>query len=221
MENKILSGWEKSYKQKQNFLLYPSEHIIRFFNKYIEKKKTLSPKPKKLNALDFGCGIGRHIAFFEENGVRTVGYDISENAIKTARIFLKKKKIKNISLTNSLNHKFLKKKFDIIVSYGVLDAMSLINVKKSLDFIYKKLNKNSLFIVELLGNKSMKRKGIKLSKYECLVKEKHEYNTIQLYHNWKLIKNLYNKFKVIEKIETFIIKKKYKHHEYIIVFKKK
>ena len=99
--------------------------------------------------------------------------------------------------------------------------MSLINVKKSLDFIYKKLDKNSLFIVELLGNKSMKRKGIKLSKYECLVKEKHEYNTIQLYHNWKLIKNLYNKFKVIEKIETFIIKKKYKHHEYIIVFKKK
>ena len=32
-------------------------------------------------------------------------------------------------------------------------------------------------------------------------------NTIQLYHNENLIKNLYKKFKVIEKIETFEIKK--------------
>ncbi len=202
-------------------MLYPSEQLVRFFNRYISKRKSIKKSVKKIEALDFGCGAGRHLLYLEENGVRTIGYDISKIAINLAKKLLKYKKIKNVQLTNNLKSKLFKnKKFDFIVSYGVLDSMTINDVKLSLDFIYEKLKENGLFFVEILGHKTLRRKRVKLSKYEDLIKDNHEKNTIQLYHNENLIKNLYKKFKVIEKIETFEIKKNYRHHEYIIVFRK-
>ncbi len=220
--SELIKNWDISYKKKQNFLLYPSEQLVRFFNRYISKRKSIKKSVKKIEALDYGCGAGRHLLYLEENGVKTIGYDISKIAINLAKKLLKYKKIKNIQVTDNLKSKlFENKKFDLIVSYGVLDSMTISDVKMSLDFIYEKLKKNGLFFVEILGHKTLRRKRVKLSKYEDLIKDNHEKNTIQLYHDKNLIKNLYNKFKIIEKIETFEIKKNYKHHEYIIVFCKK
>lgn len=220
--SQLIRNWDISYKKKQNFLLYPSEQLIRFFNRYVSKRNTIKKSVKKIRALDFGCGAGRHMLYLEENGVKTIGYDISKIAITLAKKLLKHNNIKNIQLTNNLkSNLFDNKKFDFIISYGVLDSMTIDEVKKSLDFVHEKLKKKGLFFVEILGHKTLRRKRVKLSRYEDLIKDNHEKNTIQLYHNESLIKKLYNKFKIIEKIETFEIKKRYKHHEYIIVFCKK
>ena len=220
----LIKNWEKSYKTGQNFLIYPSEHIIRFFNKYIYRKKDFTIKTKNLNVLDYGCGVGRHILYFLENGLKATGYDISANALKTASKLLEFKKIrKKCVLTNDLNNKFIKNNlFDIIVSYGVLDSMSIKDVKESLSFIEKKLKKNGLFFVELLGSKTTRRKAKQISSNEHLIKEKHEYNTLQLYYSKNLIKKLFSKFNIIEKIETLEFSRQNNiQHEYIIIFKKK
>ena len=72
-------------------MLYPSEQLVRFFNRYISKRKSIKKSVKKIEALDYGCGAGRHLLYLEENGVKTIGYDISKIAINLAKKLLKYK----------------------------------------------------------------------------------------------------------------------------------
>lgn len=66
MDNKI-NEWNSSYLNRDNFLFYPHEEVIRFFSKYIIKRIGLNEFYKVSNIhrkpkiLDIGCGIGRHI----------------------------------------------------------------------------------------------------------------------------------------------------------------
>ncbi len=38
--------WDKSYENKDNYLFYPNEEVIRFLNKYIERRTNLNIKNK-------------------------------------------------------------------------------------------------------------------------------------------------------------------------------
>ena len=93
--NLFVNEWNDSFKNKQNFLFYPNEEIIKFINKYhkkydpFAKKSKLSPK-----ALDFGFGSGRHIKYLVDNGFFGYGIDISNQAKKLANKFLNLNKIK-------------------------------------------------------------------------------------------------------------------------------
>ena len=44
----IKKFWDISYKKNENFLLYPNENIVRFTNKYINKRSKFFVKKKKL-----------------------------------------------------------------------------------------------------------------------------------------------------------------------------
>ena len=38
--------WDISYQNKDNYLLYPNEEVIRFFNKYIKRRTQIKIKKK-------------------------------------------------------------------------------------------------------------------------------------------------------------------------------
>jgi SAM-dependent methyltransferase len=87
MDNSFKEQWEKSYKNKDNFVFYPNEEVIRFTSKYIRKRVGLnefvdvhnySDNPK---VLDLGCGIGRHIIYGLDMKLDMYGIDLSEVAI--------------------------------------------------------------------------------------------------------------------------------------------
>ncbi len=213
--------WNKSYKKKDNFLLYPSEHVVRFFNNFVYKVKEFKIKKKKLKILDLGCGAGRHLVYFGENKFEVIGYDISNTALELAKKNLELNKIKKYKLSNSLNSKIIKNNdIDIIVSHGVLDSMTNEEAKKNIQIAKSKLKKNGLFYVEVIGKKTTKPKSIKLSNGSYLIKTKHELNTFQTYYDDKKIKTYFKDFDIIKK---YIVTEKNKnniHEQYIVIMKK-
>ena len=95
-----IKEWDKSYLNKQNYVFYPHEEVIRFFAKHIVKKRGFNEfeylnNSKNKKILDLGCGIGRHVIFSHEMGLDAYGIDISSVAIKFAKIWAKNN-IKNI-----------------------------------------------------------------------------------------------------------------------------
>jgi hypothetical protein len=62
--NNYRQQWEDSYKNRDNFLFYPNEEVIRFVSKYLRKRKGLDEfqdinlSVDVPNFLDLGCGVG-------------------------------------------------------------------------------------------------------------------------------------------------------------------
>lgn len=86
--SKHKSFWNKEYQTAAHFALSmnPSEDLEKFC-RYLEReegKKTLNVTMK---ALDIGCGNGRNLFFLADTyGMRGSGFDISDEAIKQAKI---------------------------------------------------------------------------------------------------------------------------------------
>ena len=81
-KNKLKKAeWNCSYQHRDNFVFYPQEEVIRFFSKYIRKKVDLDNlinidpclESGDIHLLDLGCGIGRHIIFAHEMGLKGYG----------------------------------------------------------------------------------------------------------------------------------------------------
>lgn len=78
--------WDKEYKTSEHLALSdePSEDLEKFirFLERLEGRKSLNVTA---SALDLGCGNGRNLILLSEYGMRGVGYDISDEAIKIAK----------------------------------------------------------------------------------------------------------------------------------------
>ncbi len=200
-----IKEWDKSYLNKQNYVFYPHEEVIRFFAKHIVKKRGFNEfeylnNSKNKKILDLGCGIGRHVIFSHEMGLDAYGIDISSVAIKFAKIWAKKNNIKNIGskIVESQIQQipFKDSYFNFIISHGVLDSMAFELALSAADETYRILKKNGLFYCDLISNKNSLIK--KNFSGEIVVKNRHEKNTIQSFFNKKKILRLFKKFKIIE-----------------------
>lgn len=76
---KIDNSFE-AYKEKYEKgygVVYPEGHIIRFYERFLKyEKKMTSGK-----ILDFGCGNGTHMKYFQDKGFEVYGLDIVPEAI--------------------------------------------------------------------------------------------------------------------------------------------
>ena len=75
--------WQKGYYAPN---IEPA--VFRFYGQFIKKKLR-----KKINLLDFGCGQGSAVNFFNQQKINAYGIDISKKDISIAK--KKYKKIKN------------------------------------------------------------------------------------------------------------------------------
>jgi cyclopropane fatty-acyl-phospholipid synthase-like methyltransferase len=119
--------WEMSFKKKDNFVFSPHEEVIRFFAKYVSKRKGLNEFEKvhameeRPKVLDLGCGIGRHIIFSNAMQTDAYGVDLSESAVKFSIDWAKKEGIKNaeekilqLYFNKNLIEKIFSTYFDIV-----------------------------------------------------------------------------------------------------------
>ena len=139
------------------------------------------------NILDAGSGTGHRIInvakYYDKSNF--LGIDFSENSIKFAKKIAKKNKISNIEFTkaNLLQKINFQKKFDVVLSMGVLHHLS--DPKKGLKNILSMLEKNGVLFLYLYGKlggyERMKKKQI----VKTLLKNKNNYED-----GIKLIKKL-------------------------------
>lgn len=83
--------WNKTYARRHGAEYFalstePSEDLQKF-TRWLEREHGRTFLNPRASALDLGCGNGRNLMYFaREYGMRGVGYDISSEAIKSARI---------------------------------------------------------------------------------------------------------------------------------------
>lgn len=198
--------WNNSYKNRDNFVFYPHEEVIRFVSKYIRKKVGIDEfvKLKDMNrCLDLGCGIGRHVIYLDDMKFEAYGIDLSEEAVKFAKKWcdsLDKCELKDRFTVGSITHMPYKDNFfDFVVSHGVLDSMNFDIAREAILEMYRVMKKDGMIYFDVVS-------GCDYEHYreydgEEIVETQHESGTVQSYFNWNKINLLLkDKFKIKEAI---------------------
>ncbi len=223
--NLKVEEWDLSYRNRDNFVFYPHEEIIRFAAKYIAKRIGLNEVNIKTDGkvLDLGCGIGRHVIFFEKLGIDAYGIDLSKEAIEIASNWLEKE---NINPGDKLFHgsaenlPWSQNEFDFIVSHGVLGSMPLDIARNIVKECHRVIKSEGLFYCDLIGDDT--KHGINFEE-EIVIETKHEKGTIQSYFTLgkiqHLIKDLFE-IKEINKIITQDVITQNYYSRYHLILKK-
>jgi len=202
MNNKKNSEWNTAYKNKDNFVFYPQEDIVRFVSKYIKKRIGLnkyldwndySSSPK---VLDFGCGIGRHVKLLNEFGLDAYGFDLSDEAIKVSKQNFKElglmDVLDNLIVADITNLPYENDYFDFMLSHGVLDSMPFEIARSGLIELHRCLKRGGKVYFDLISSDDSSYDD---NGFEKTVSGKHENGTIQSYFDEgrinKLIEGLF------------------------------
>jgi len=128
--------WQSPYSATN-----PESFIFRL-NSRLFKKYNIYENAKDVNLLDFGCGQGANLIYFEKQlGFNVYGVDISKDSVPIAKSKLKNpENIKLINPKPSENDDFFGVKYDIIISSQALYYLSDTDLKarlKSFDNMLK------------------------------------------------------------------------------------
>lgn len=222
--------WNKSYINKDNYMFYPEENVIRFISKYIKKRVGLdnfisqTAANNDVKVLDYGCGIGRHVITLNEFNIDGYGFDLSDEAINTAKDNFTKlnlpKLIDKVIVADIVNLPYDDNYFDFMLSHGVIDSMPLEVAKNGLLELSRCLKDDGKVYLDLISEVGQSCDD---SNFEKTIKTNHEKNTIQTYFNEDRINNLIeNIFKIEEIIlkNSIDIKNNIAQGRYHIVLKK-
>ncbi|KUO70138.1 MAG: methyltransferase type 11 [Desulfosporosinus sp. BRH_c37] len=211
--NNQKTEWDQSYNNKDNFVFYPHEEVIRFVSKYIRKRVGLNnyldirPFDTNPKILDLGCGIGRHVIYASQMGLETYGIDLSAVAIELALHWGAEENI--LGLSERVKRGDIRRLpwadsyFDYVISNGVLDSMHFAIAKETIAEVYRVLRPEGLFYCDLIsGDNSTHSREYE---GEEIVSSKHEEGTIQLYFNYAKINGLVKDY--FEIVECNLIRK--------------
>lgn len=110
-----------------------------------ESIKILAKDYRLKTVLDVGCGTGRLVKFFNENGLKAYGCDSQDEALKIARKYNNRLVIKKASGTHL---PFKNGTFDLITSISVIEHLGKSEVNKFISEAYRVLkNEGFLFII--------------------------------------------------------------------------
>ncbi|QSZ40742.1 methyltransferase domain-containing protein [Sulfurimonas aquatica] len=227
--NNHISQWNNSYKNKDNFVFYPHEEIIRFISKYIKKRIGFNDFKKQYNfhhlpkVLDFGCGIGRHVKLINEFKLDAYGFDLSTDAISYAKEIFQQQNLSylgnKVIQANITNLPYDDNKFDFMLSHGVLDSMPFEIAKIGMSELHRCIQNDGYIYFDLISTKDSSFNG----NLEKEIDEAHELGTIQSYFDLHKINLLLGKLFQIQEItliEKQDILNNINHARYHVVVKK-
>jgi ubiquinone/menaquinone biosynthesis C-methylase UbiE len=223
MENNIIENqkktWEESYLNRDNFVFYPHEEVIRFVSKYIRKRIGLceykdvrasdssSELNKDVKILDLGCGIGRHVIYCHEMGLEAHGIDLSETAISVARMWATERGIsepeKRIRQGDISHLPYPDEFFNFALCHGVLDSMSFPVARLACSELARVLKRGGLFYCDLVSGDDSNHAREYCG--EEIVSTSHEKGTIQSYFNFEKMKEMTTG--LFEAIEALLVRR--------------
>lgn len=188
--------WDISYVNRDNFVYYPHEEVIRFTSKYIRKRIGFDEFEDRAllgaanpRGIDLGCGIGRHVKFMHEYGLEGYGLDLSQVAIDTAKDLLARQGLEMLSerLTcGSLTEMpYPDDFFEFGLSHGVFDSMPFAVARLAMAETARCLKRGGLVYIDLISGDD--HRHFPEFNAEEVVETAHEQGTIQSYFNWSKI----------------------------------
>lgn len=184
---------------------YPGESVVKFTARYLKRRTGIKTWQKKRNVkriLDAGCGNGRHVIFFSEQGFDVYGIDISKDAIRIADEWLNSKCLNAELRVGSLTDlPYENGFFDVIISYGVLDHMSLSDLNKSIREIKRVLKADGYFHLTLRSTEDSEfGRGKELEHNIFRLDGGYAKGTIQHYFDLDEIRRILDGFKILDLI---------------------
>lgn len=110
--SETVAAWDRLYTDERFRLKVPSEDVVRFL-------ATLEPDGE---ALDIGCGAGRHLLLLQEMGWEAVGVDASKEAVR---------RCERAELADMTRLPFDDARFQVAVAYGVFCYGALVDHVKA------------------------------------------------------------------------------------------
>lgn len=155
MGRTVMAGWDRAYST-QDILWYPNEPLVRFTAKYLQKRIGFNRYIKRgsfKRVLDLGCGEGRHIIFFAQQGFDAYGIDVSHKAVAFAKKWLNKEGLNtNLLVGNFAQEKYFPDNFfDAVVAHGVLDHMLLKDAQCAVRQVYRILRRGGIFYFDVIS----------------------------------------------------------------------
>ena len=210
--------WQKGYYAPN---IEPA--VFRFYGQFIKKKIK-----KKINLLDFGCGQGSAVNFFNQHKINAYGVDISQKDISIAKKKYKKIKDKFFFTKdfNELKINMQKKKFDIITCIQSLYYLSDNDFKLYINYFDQILKKNGIIYATMISTKSSLNSNNKNKDGLTLVNKdnfkKIENHYINFTKSYDHLHKKFSKFKILSSgYYSFCLdKKKDVNHHYLVICKK-
>ena len=146
-------AWDKLHQDVRHKLEYPSEHVIRFmagFPREFEKRN-------KLKVLDIGCGGGRHVKVFAEQGFQTSGVDFSVEGIEYADQWLKSFNLQSELLRADMTSlPFEDDSFDGALSFGVFYYGNREMMERAVSEVYRVMKQGARALILTKSNEDFR-----------------------------------------------------------------
>jgi len=201
MEN---TKWNSVYLKKRfGGTWYPTEGVVRFSARYLRRRVGIEEYDIKSNVrriLDAGCGNGKHVVFFAEQGFKVYGVDISEEAIKIASAWLSLKRLKaTLQVGDITSLPFPDQYFDVIISHGVLDHIAFQDAKKAVREISRTCSKGAYIYITLRSTEDSEcGRGKEVGKNTFILERGYEKGLLQHFFNQSEIEQLFRGFKIFD-----------------------
>jgi len=127
-----MSVFGEAYAKYYN-LLYKDKNYLEEYKYICEILKRHGADGK--NILDIGCGTGKHLHFFKENGFSVSGVDLSENMINKAKKYLRQEEDLICARASTFR---LNRKFNMIVS--LFHVMSYQTENNELETVFQNVS---------------------------------------------------------------------------------
>jgi SAM-dependent methyltransferase len=182
---------------------YPAEGLVKFSARYLQSRVGINSWEKRKvvrRILDAGCGVGRDVIFFSEQGFDVYGIDISEENIKIANNWLQSKGLKGtVQVGDVTLLPFDNEYFDVIVSYGVLDYMVPSDFKKAMKEISRVCAKNGYVYITLISTEDSEfGRGQEVDHNTFLLENGYARGTAIHYFDLNEIREAFKDFKVFD-----------------------
>lgn len=195
--------WDEVYSKKFGGTWYPNEGVIRFTARYLQRREGIdlySIRKKIKSVLDVGCGNGRHVVFFAEQGFNAYGTDISKMAIEVGNAWLAKKELKaNLKVIDVEKLPYDTEFFDVVISCEVLDHIPFSKVKKVMDEIRRVCAPGGYIYITLRSTEDSEfGRGKKVGHNTFVLQEGYEKGIIQHYFDFDEIRELFGNLKIFD-----------------------
>jgi tellurite methyltransferase len=165
--------WEDAYKNQKTITFgKPSQEIIQLSTKL----------PINSKILDMGCGDGRNALFLAQKGFSVDAFDISEAGIEKLNFIAKNQNTKINAWVQDIGAFEFNKKYDFIISHGVLHLLKREDWQKSIKDVKYNTNKKGVNVVAVFTDKISPTPDL-VDFMQGLFKE-NEIRT--LYNDWKI-----------------------------------
>jgi len=203
LKDKTKNNWNDIYKREFAGMWYPSESIVKFSARYLKRRLGINKwqtKRKVTRILDAGCGLGRHVMFFQEQDYETYGLDISNEAVEIGNEWIKSKGLKpTLKVGDITTIPFENDYFDIVISHETLDHILFSHAKKVINEIKRVCSTGGYVYISLRSTKDSEfGRGEKVEHNTFVLQEGYEKGLIQHYFDKNEIADLLNGFKIFD-----------------------